>query len=253
MNRRLSLILATVLPLLVVAGLATWWFVPRTPPVYKPVGPGEVYLALGDSLAWGFRLAHPETESYPSLLQSRLNTLAPGGKLVNLSVPGETSTSLQGQQLQKALALIKRERAAGHRVSPITIDIGGNDLLRVENSTEAQRAAALAKTRSNIAATLDALREATEGSADIAIMSYYNPYGGDPAVANSEAAWVMQLNSAISTEATRRGVTVADAYTPFTGGRTYAYTNILTNDIHANREGHAVIAQQFWAALGYMT
>ena len=253
MNRRLSLILAALLPLLVVAALATWWLVPRTPPVYKPVGPGSVYLALGDSLAWGFRLAHPETESYPSLLQARLSSLAPGGKLVNLSVPGATSASLRDQQLQSALALIKRERAAGRRVSPITIDIGGNDLLRVEGSTAAQREATLTATRGNIAATLDALREATEGSADIAIMTYYNPYGGDPSIANSEAAWVVQLNSAISAEAVQRGVVVADAYTPFTGGRAYAYTNIISNDVHANREGHVVIAEQFWAALEYKT
>lgn len=241
------------LPLLAIIALAGLWFIPRPAPIYKPVGPGAVYLALGDSLAWGFRLAHPEIESYPALIQSRIMAKDPSNTLINLSIPGETSTSLRGQQLQRALAVIARERAAGRRVSPITIDIGGNDLLRVERSTEAQRAATLAQTRGNIAAILDTLRDTTDGSADIAIMLYYNPYGGDPSVATSEAAWTVQLNDAIRAEASARAVAVADAYTPFTGGRAYAYTNILTNDVHANRQGHAVIAQQFWAALGYKT
>ena len=253
MKKTRRAIFALLLPMLAVIALAGWWFIPRPAATYKPVGPGAVYLALGDSLAWGFRLAHPETESYPALIQSRVAAITPGGTLVNLSIPGETSTSLRGQQLQRALAVIAREHAAGRRVSPITIDIGGNDLLRAERSTEAQRTATLAQTRSNIAATLDDLRKATDGTADIAIMLYYNPYGGDPSVANSEAAWTVQLNDAIRAEASARAVAVADAYTPFTGGHAYAYTNILTNDVHANRQGHAVIAQQFWMALGYKT
>src|SRR5262245_31082016 len=80
---------AALLLLLLVAG-ATWWLVPHTARPYRPVGPGQVYLALGDSLAWGFRLAQRETESYPALLHKRLAAGAPN-TLVNLSVPGETS------------------------------------------------------------------------------------------------------------------------------------------------------------------
>lgn len=233
-------------------GAAGWWyFAPGATRAYAPRGPGQTYLALGDSLAWGFRLADRARESYPALLADRVKQANADTALVNLAVPGETTASLRGGQLRDALALIERERAAGRRVSPITIDIGGNDLQRAAGGNAQQREAALEAARANIAATLDALGRATGGDADIAIMAYYNPYGGDPGAPNSEAYWVSQLNAAIGEEAERRGVAVADAYTPFGGGRAYTYTNIVLGDVHANRQGHAVMAEAFWAALKY--
>jgi lysophospholipase L1-like esterase len=82
-------------------------------------------------------------------------------------------------------------------------------------------------------------------------MAYYNPYGGDGQQFNSEAYWVERLNAAIGEEAARRGVAVADAFTPFGGGRAYTYTNIVLGDVHANAQGHAAMAEAFWAALRY--
>lgn len=241
-----------VVALLVVAALfpfLAWRFWPAAAQVYTPRGQGEVYLALGDSLAWGFRLERPQAQSYPALLHERLNARAPLA-FVNLAVPGETSGSMLQRQLPRALELIEQRRQAGQRVSPITLDIGGNDLVAAERGTPSERAAAVEATRRNIGAILDALRQAS-GDSDIVVMTYYNPYGGDPAVVNSEAYWVTQLNAAIKDEAGRRGVAVADVYDLFDGGRAYTYTYILLDDIHANEQGHQVMAAQFWQALGY--
>ncbi len=221
-----------------------------SPPTYTPVGPGDVYLALGDSLAWGALLEEPATQSYPALLHACLSATAPI-ELVNLAVPGETSGSFLRQQLPPALALIKRERDAGRRVSPITLDIGGNDLHYAKDGTPDERADVIAEVADNLAIILDELRQATGGEADIAVMTYYNPYGGDPTVAESEAYWVAQLNTVIRAAAAERSMAVADTYAPFDGGNAYSYTHILIGDIHATRQGHVVIAEQFWEALEY--
>jgi lysophospholipase L1-like esterase len=246
---RLRILAALLLVAATVA--AGWYFTPAATRAYAPRGPGQTYLALGDSLAWGFRLADRARESYPALVAQRIKQRGADTRLVNLSVPGETTASLRGGQLRDALALIERERAAGRRVSPITLDIGGNDLQRAAGGSAEQREAVLNAARANIAATLEALWQATGGDADIAIMAYYNPYGGDAQTFNSEAYWVSRLNVAIGEEAARRGATVADAFTPFGGGRAYTYTYVVLGDIHANEQGHAVMADAFWAALKY--
>jgi lysophospholipase L1-like esterase len=153
-------------------------------------------------------------------------------------------------QLTRAKATIAAARREGLRVSPITLNIGGNDLRNVERAGPERRAEAVATAQRNLARILDELRAAAP-DADIAVMTYYNPYGGDPSVQNSEAYWVAQLNAAIIAEATQRGITVADAFTPFEGGRAYTHTFILFGDVHANAAGHELMAEAFRNALGY--
>lgn len=246
--RRLPLLILLVLLLtLALVGVA---YDQTRPRLYAPHGPGEIYLALGDSLAWGARLENPDKESYPALIQSRLGASAPI-ELANLAVPGETSRSFLSRQLPQAIKLIEQARRDGQLVSPITVDIGGNDLRNVERAGPSERAAAVESVRANLSRILDELRRAAGPEADIAVMTYYNPYGGDPAAENSEAYWVRRLNTAISEEAVRRGAAVADTYTPFDGGRAYTDTFILLGDIHANALGHQLIADAFIQALRY--
>jgi lysophospholipase L1-like esterase len=245
--RSATLLGGLLLVLLTVATLAARDNAPRS---YKPAGPGEIYLALGDSLAWGFRLDDPATQSFPARLHARLSQYRTG-ELINLAVPGATSRTLLGGQLAEALAVIERARAAGQVVSPITLSIGGNDLQLVEHADYAARSAALRRTIDNLDRALGELRRAAGPAADIALLAYYNPYGGDPDVINSEAYWVSQFNTALRRVAMRYGATVADAYTPFAGGNAYAYTYILIGDVHANAAGQAVLAEQFWQALEY--
>jgi lysophospholipase L1-like esterase len=219
------------------------------PQVHPPRGPGDVYLALGDSLAWGFQLDDRTAESYPALIYAELATTAPI-RFTSLAFPGETTGSFLTGQLTQAIAFIAAAQRDGLRVSPITITIGGNDLRNVERAGPERRAAAVTIAQRNLARILDELRTAAP-NADIAIMTYYNPYGGDPNVLNSEAYWVTQLNNVIIAEATQRGVSVADVFTPFEGGRAYTHTFILFGDVHANAAGHLLMAEVFWTALEY--
>lgn len=247
MRRSLVITLAVAALILSVGGLL--WYNAR-PRAYTPHGPGDIYLALGDSLAWGARLDDPATQSYPALVRERI---AAGGPIVlsSLAIPGETSSSMLRGQLPRAVAFIREARARGDRVSPITVNIGGNDLRNVERAPADVRAATVETVGRNIAQIVDELRAAAGSGADIAVMTYYNPYGGDPAVEGSEAYWVERLNAAISAAALPRGAALADAYTPLGGGRAYTHTFILFGDIHANAQGHRLIADIFLAALGY--
>ncbi len=248
MLRRTTLFFGAAL-LLALALMAAAWNA-RRPLANPPQGPGDIYLALGDSLAWGAGLDDPAAQSYPALLHAAMAAGQPI-ELANLSVPGETSGSFVARQLPRALELLAAARREGRRVSPITLDIGGNDLRSVERAGPAEREAVVAVARTNIAEALDALRSAAGPDADLAIMTYYNPYGGDERLEGSDAYWVERLNEAIREEAARRGVLVADVYPAFAGGRYYTHTFILSGDIHANAQGHALIAEIFWEALGY--
>lgn len=236
------------LALALLAGGLLW--ASRQPQAYVPRRQGDLYLALGDSLAWGFRLDDPATEAYPALVGASLSEGAPI-ETINLAVPGETSGSFVERQLPRALALLRQARGRGLLVSPVTIDIGGNDLRNVERAAPAEREAAVEAARRNLAHILAQLRAAAGPRADIAIMTYYNPYGGDPAVAGGDAYWVERLNEAIRAEAALRGVAVAEVYPDFVGGRFYTHTFILFGDIHANAQGHRLIAERFLGALGY--
>ena len=98
----------------------------------------KLYVALGDSLAAGYQPGGAELRdtAYPALTASRLGADGVGLTVENLGCSGETTTSLleggrceydAGSQLEQAEALL--ESRAGE-VGLVTIDIGGNDLLR---------------------------------------------------------------------------------------------------------------------------
>jgi lysophospholipase L1-like esterase len=221
---------------------------------YTPTGPGDVYVALGDSLAAGFTVSQPE-DAYVARIAAALRQQQPID-VRNFAIPGETSASLLRRQLPEALTYIQQQRAAGKRVSPITLDIGGNDAQAVQAASNDVRRETIATIEANIGTALDQLIAATstrlgEPTADIAIMTYYNPFPGDAADQTSLAYWSTQLNAAIMRAAQSRGVAVADVAGPFGGGNVYRYTYIAAGDVHANSAGHGVIAQQFLQALKY--
>src|SRR2546421_7362458 len=90
----------------------------------------DYYLALGDSLAFGFQPNHDFTHGYVQQLSATLPNLV----LNNLGCPGETSTSLVlggkcpypggRSQLDTAIAFLRAHRG---KVRLITLDIGGDD------------------------------------------------------------------------------------------------------------------------------
>ncbi|MBR6401188.1 MAG: hypothetical protein IKS17_08230 [Firmicutes bacterium] len=84
-------------------------------PVYA--ADGAKYIALGDSIASGYALSHPETQSYPALFSN-----AHQMKYENLAVPGKTS--------QELLDELKNDTYDLSGASVITVSIGSNDIMK---------------------------------------------------------------------------------------------------------------------------
>lgn len=247
-----------VLMLLLLAGGGWYWSrtLPGTVATSAiPTGPGDVYVALGDSLAAGFIVSNPQHSYVPRIAQA-LRQHNPEIETRNFAVGGETSRSLLLRQLPQAIRFIEEQRAAGRRVSPITITIGGNDALPAANGLLEVRRRTIETIEANIGVALDQLITATtdrsgQRTADIAIMTYYNLFPGDPDDQQGVTYWANQLNAAIDRVARERGVAVADVAGAFDEGKIYRYTYIASGDIHANDAGHAVIAEEFLKALEY--
>jgi lysophospholipase L1-like esterase len=222
-----------------------------------PQGVGELYLALGDSLGVGLLASMPDTRGYVPLLHGLLERGAGRGvQLRNLSVSGETARSfVTGGQLVAAQGALAEARRAGWRVSPITIDLGGNDLRALRGADDAAREAGLAQYRADMGQILDALIAATTTNGarrgDIVTMTIYDPVGGDPQLVHSDAWWIARFNGALAEEATRRGVAVAPVAARFAGQeRTLTWMPL---DFHPNNAGHRAIAEALWGTTGYDT
>lgn len=250
------------------------------PPAPAAVGAGDVYLALGDSLVTGDE--HPDNTTaegglpgYPAYLLELLRQQTPL-TIANLGVSGETSASMlaPGGQLDQAVAFIAAERAAGRRVSPVTLSIGGNDMVAalLPGSTTTVTDT-LVNYRANLGQILDKLVAALDAggqpSGDLLIMNYYNPYpnlrayipSGIPLNADPDTD-VPRFNQIIAEEAAARGIRVVEIYTAFRGRETsltfvrqpyqvFPSPNPVLMDYHPRAEGHRVIARGFAEASGY--
>ena len=251
--------------------------------------PKQFYLALGDSLAFGFQQAKFNAElpnivaatfdtGYVNDFATMLDAVRPDIKTVNYGCPGEsTATFISGScpwlvaglhphddfassQMDAALAFLH-----GHRgtVSPISVDLGSNDLENLlstcggatnKSCVSAGLPAVLHQVSDNLSLILGRLREAARYS-EIIVLQYYNPYAvADP----SSNAIVEALNSAIAYAAVAIRARPADAFGPFNLAAPQpltlcALTLFCTSlhDIHASDAGYQVIAQRFWAASGY--
>jgi lysophospholipase L1-like esterase len=202
---------------------------------------GSTYLALGDSLAYGFHLAQFEEEQkngtfspthfdegYVDDFAAALKAVNPSLQYINDGCPGETTTAMgsgsgfqgfcsnfptgklfpdfflhheyRGSQLGDALEILK----STPNVSPITLDIGSNDLLKFlgescgfpkENKcTEAQILAEFQVIAGNVAFLLKELHAAAP-KAQIVLIGSYNPYPGFPTPGGDLA--IAGLNSAL--------------------------------------------------------
>jgi lysophospholipase L1-like esterase len=276
----LVLLLLAAVPLRTHAAAAT------DAPKFDP--PKKFYLALGDSLAYGLQQAKFNAE-YPNIDPTMFNTgyvddfaamlatVRPGIQTVNYACGGETTASfltggcpwlplplhnsLSGSQLATAVAFL-----AAHpgMVSPITIDIGANDVLGLvfgvcggfQNTScvSAGLPAVLNQVSVNLTQLLRALRGAAPDS-EIIVLQYYNAFAVlDP----STSSVISALNGAIATAALGQRARLADAFTPFNLAQPQPATLCTLTlfctplqDVHASDAGYLVIAQQFWAASGY--
>lgn len=243
--------------------------------------PKGYYLALGDSLAYGFQLAKFLSElpsvnastfntGYVDDFAANLNTVSPGIQTVNFGCPGETTASYftacqfsavqhfplhdhyGGSQEAAALAFL---HAHPGQVSPITLDNGANDVTPCNSLPDPTVCllTSIAAVAANLDKALGDLRAAAP-NAEIIVMQYYDPFAF---ALPGTVVITEQLNQAIATAAARHGARLADALTPFnlTPPEPATLCGLgpfcpLT-DVHPSDVGYAVITQQFWAASGY--
>lgn len=241
------------------------------------------YLALGDSLAVGVGASAPDRLGYVARLFERLSGAGIAGirvnRLENVAVGGETTASfIDGGQLATAVRLIGE---ADPPIRFVTLDIGGNDLLRLLGTEPCSSAPASAECADLVNATLDAFEEnatrifgdlrlaldATGSAPPFAVMTYFNPFSGtddlyeaaaDRALlgadgradcaAASEAAAARGMNDIIACLAEEHGAVLVDVQ-PLFAGLGLELTHIGSEDIHSNDPGYAVIANAFAEAL----
>ena len=239
----------------------------------------QLYVALGDSLAAGYQPGGTELRdtAYPALTASRLGSDGAELTVENLGCSGETTTSLiqggrcdfaEGSQLEQAESLLKGRKG---EVGLVTIDIGGNDLLRcVRGGAEIDTTCVGSGVRTvqqNLPTILQRLRAAAGDDVPVLVLGYYNPWVAAKALdqpvkgVDAAAKAYTRLSTAIEDAAKGADTTFVgldDAFatndtTPTTiGGRTVpenaaricTLTNICTAaDIHLTDEGAATVAR----------
>jgi lysophospholipase L1-like esterase len=239
---------------------------------------GGLYVALGDSLAAGYQPGGAELRdtAYPALTADRLEADGADLTVENLGCSGETTTSLleggkcdfaAGSQLEQAEKLL----SSSDDVALVTIDIGGNDLLRcVRGGAEVDAACVtkgVATVRKNLPSILERLRSAAGPDVPVLVLGYYNPWlaakaldqpvqGVDAAAeaytalskaiaaaSKSTDTTIVGLDKAFSTNDTTP-VRLNGRSVPKNAAQICTLTNICTaRDIHLTDEGAATVAR----------
>jgi lysophospholipase L1-like esterase len=242
----------------------------------KPIGPKTNYLTLGDSLAFGFQPDLDWDDGYANDLYADYKTQGTS-RYTNLACPGESSiTMIAGNCplwfLHKAPYLGSQLSAAVHflhthpgEVSPVTLDIGANDLLPdIDSST-----CAISSNWSNDLATMDANITGTilpellsaltingQVTGDVILLGLYDPFQQKcPAT----IPYVALVNAHLARDAAQVGnVLFADVFTAFGGINTTSATICadtwmcsLFHNIHATDAGYRLMAQTVEQVTGY--
>ena len=235
------------------------------------------YMALGDSLSFGYQ---PNLDFSSGFADDIFNDLRKANvtDIVNYACAGETTDTMihgdcvgrfahhgsyTGPQLQAAIDFLKAARNQG-RVSPITLEIGSNDVLPDWDQTTCTAGpnvdADLARMDNNLTQVilpqlLAALGARTNaGNGDLHLLNYYNPYAKE---CPASAPFVHEVNDHLAADAAKFKIPVVDVYTAFggdsaTANTICAYTWICTNfhDVHPTNDGYKVIAKAVETALG---
>jgi len=233
---------------------------PKAPKIttHTPVTPGSGYLALGDSVTFGFE--EPQVVpapnyadassfvAYPEVLGSELHLT-----VANAACPGETSSSLiddtsgvflcenptsgyrpkfplhvsySGSQLDYAVSYLKKHK----NVRLVSLMIGANDFFACQAATAdkcaslTEEAAVLATVGKNVKTILSAIRNKAHYGGQLAIMNYYSlDYSSQTQDAQSAL-----LNSTVDTAAKPFHVEVADGFGEFEAGAAHSGGNTCT-------------------------
>ncbi|HSF97583.1 MAG TPA: SGNH/GDSL hydrolase family protein [Ornithinibacter sp.] len=250
-----------------------------SPTASDAVAPAQLYVALGDSLAAGYQPGGAELRdtAYPALTANRLEAAGAALEVENLGCSGETTTSLieggtctyaEGSQLEQAEAVLAGRSG---EVALVTIDIGGNDLLRCVRGGAAIDTACVTEgvqtVEKNLPTILERLRTAAGPDAPVLVLGYYNPWvaaqtldqpvtgvdeaarayadlsDGIEAAANSAGATFVGLDEAFATDDTTP-TELGGRTVPENAARVCTLTNLCTGrDIHFSDEGAATVAR----------
>lgn len=238
------------------------------------IGVKSHYLALGDSLAFGFQpdldLDHGYATDFAQNLEQH------GSKYYdNMGCPGETAaTMISGNCLYPELRkfpyigsqLTAAEdylRILSGQVSPITLDIGANDLLPDINAKTCAISPTwssdLAKVDANLTQTIlpglsAALTVNGQRTGDLLLMNYYDPYQNQ---CPASIPYIQQVNQHLAADA-QGYATVVDVFDAFGGTASpnpntcnYTWVCSLFHDIHSTNAGYSTIATAFEQTTGY--
>ncbi len=242
---------------------------------YNWVGPKAYDLGLGDSLAFGYQENFDWSNGYVQDYYANLHWHGVT-TLTNYGCNGESSTSmiLGGcpysyllhdyyivPQLKAAAAFLQ---AHPGQVSPVTLDIGANDVIPdIDASTctvAAKWTTDLATLKSNLNTVIlpqlvSALTVNGRRTGDLILMNYYNPYAK---ACPQDLNYILDLNSTIANAARAFNLPVADVFSAF-GGKahmadticSYSWICNANPDIHPTDLGYQVIANTFIRTTGY--
>jgi lysophospholipase L1-like esterase len=251
----------------------------QSPFGHRPAPPARLtYLALGDSLAFGYSQAKfnsllPEEPAsayntgYVDDFGKLLGLFEPGVQTVNDGCPGETTESFikgpceyglhfplhhpySGSQLADALGYLTSHPGT---VTPITIDIGANDvlgLIEVVCKMEAkciqeQAPATFAHVGANLGLILGQLRAAAP-NAQIIVLGLYNPFGESIAGGDALTAKLNEVMAGVAAGVGARFANPLPLFNPpgaLEQPTLCTFTNICTSlkDIHPTDLGYAVL------------
>ena len=180
-----------------------------------------LYLALGDSLAAGYqpRRGDDLETAYPARVTAGLAEQAPGLRLVNLACSGErVAQMLDGGQCRypEGNQVAAAEKVLAERTGPVdlvTLNIGGNDLLRCAWPTIDQECArrGAEQVERRLPQILQRVGKAAGTDADLVVLTYYNPFlavddeGSPTALATASIPMIKRLNDAITDAAKANG------------------------------------------------
>jgi lysophospholipase L1-like esterase len=254
-------------------------------PVYQ--APQSYYLALGDSITYGFQPTKAKPGARPSAFDTgyvdgfaaRLRKLSPKIQVVNYGCPGESTVTFtsgrcpafadriklhdafRGPQLAAALTFL---RAHPRQVSPITLTLWGNDwfpllLDKCKGDLVCVRKrgpSAIASFGSRFTSIVQRLRAAAP-TAEIIVTGAWNP---DPSQLGQLQPIYRSLDASIARAASASRARVAKALPVFNpaGGvraqktRLCAFTFICSKgDPHPTDAGYRALADAFMTASGY--
>ncbi|HEY3992107.1 MAG TPA: GDSL-type esterase/lipase family protein [Ktedonobacteraceae bacterium] len=235
------------------------------------IGPKAYYMALGDSLAYGFQPNLDWADGYANVFFSDLEQHGTQHS-INLACTDESTTTLikggcpfallrkslyTSSQLQAAVSYL---HAHAGQVSPVTLDIGANDLIPDLNTTNCS---VNAKWESDLATVDNSLKNIIlpqlvaamtvngQMTGDLLLLNYYDPY---QVTCPNTVPYIHTLNQHLAAAAVASSATLVDISSAFTGSVvststtpvsticTYTWMCSSFKNIHPNKLGYGLMA-----------